>query len=67
MRLIQEIFNNDGLCCPPNGVVLDPFCGSGSTGVACVYEGFRFIGVEAEQEYVQIARARIAYAESECG
>lgn len=44
---------------PPGGVVLDPFMGSGSTGVACVSEGFKFIGIEAEKEYIEIARARI--------
>jgi site-specific DNA-methyltransferase (adenine-specific) len=47
------------LVTPPNGIVLDPFTGSGSTGVACSAEGARFIGVEAEPEYVTIARARI--------
>lgn len=46
---------------PPGGTVLDPFAGSGSTGVACVQNGFGFIGIEAEPEYVQIARARIAH------
>ena len=50
------------LVTPPGGIVLDPFCGSGSTGVACVAEGFRFIGVERELESVAIARARIAHA-----
>lgn len=47
------------MICPPNGVVLDPFMGSGSTGVACAHEGFKFIGIDAEKEYVEIARARI--------
>jgi site-specific DNA-methyltransferase (adenine-specific) len=41
-------------------VVLDPFMGSGSTGKAAMLEGFRFVGVEREAEYVAIARARIA-------
>jgi DNA modification methylase len=45
---------------PPDGVVLDPFCGSGSTGVAAVREGFRFIGIEMNPEYVLIAELRIA-------
>lgn len=49
------------LVTPPNGTVLDPFCGSGSTGAAAVLEGFRFVGIEREAEYVEIARARIAY------
>lgn len=43
----------------PNGVVLDCFMGSGSTGVAALKEGFRFIGVEREPQYVEIAKARI--------
>lgn len=46
--------------CPPGGTVLDPFCGSGSTGVAANAEGFDFIGIEREAEYVEIARRRIA-------
>jgi site-specific DNA-methyltransferase (adenine-specific) len=43
------------------GLVLDPFTGSGTTGAAAVLEGFDFIGIEREPEYVEIARARIAY------
>ena len=50
------------LITPPGGVVLDPFTGSGSTGVAAVAGGWRFIGIEREAEYVKIARARIAAA-----
>jgi site-specific DNA-methyltransferase (adenine-specific) len=46
----------------PGGVVLDPFTGSGSTGKAAVSEGFDFVGIEREAEYVEIARARIAAA-----
>jgi len=45
---------------PPGGTVLDPFCGSGSTGVAANAEGFDFVGIEREAEYVEIARRRIA-------
>jgi DNA modification methylase len=48
------------LVTPPGGIVLDPFAGSGSTGVACAEEGFGFIGIEREAEYCEIARARIA-------
>lgn len=44
---------------PRGGVVLDPFLGSGSMGRAAVHEGFQFIGIEREQEYVDIAWARI--------
>jgi site-specific DNA-methyltransferase (adenine-specific) len=50
------------LVTPPGGVVLDPFTGSGSTGKAAVMEGFDFVGIEREAEYVEIARARIAAA-----
>jgi site-specific DNA-methyltransferase (adenine-specific) len=53
------------LVTPPNGTVLDPFMGSGSTGKACAYEGFHFIGIDQSAEYVEIARARIAFAENE--
>jgi site-specific DNA-methyltransferase (adenine-specific) len=52
------------LITPPGGIVLDPFTGSGSTGKAAMAEGFRFIGIEREAEYVEIARARIS-AEAE--
>ncbi len=47
------------LVTPPGGTVLDPFAGSGSTGIAALREGFDFIGIEREAEYVEIARARI--------
>ena len=47
------------LITPPNGVILDPFTGSGSTGKAAVLEGFNFIGMEQSAEYVEIAKARI--------
>ncbi|WP_264820487.1 DNA-methyltransferase [Mangrovibrevibacter kandeliae] len=48
------------LVTPPGGTVLDPFCGSGSTGRGAVLEGFNFIGIEMTPEYVPIAQARIA-------
>ena len=47
------------LVTPKGGVVLDPFMGSGSTGMAAKDEGFDFIGIEKEQEYFEIASARI--------
>ena len=53
------------LVTPPNGIVLDPFMGSGSTGKACAYEGFDFIGIDQSAEYVEIARARIEYAQKQ--
>lgn len=46
--------------CPPDGVVLDPFCGSGSTGVAALRAGRRFIGLEHVEHYVGVARERVA-------
>ena len=52
------------LVTPKNGVVLDPFAGSGTTGVACVHEGFDFIGIEREAEYAAIAEARINHADT---
>lgn len=48
------------LVAPPGGVVLDPFTGSGTTGMACRYELREFVGVEREAEYIQIAERRIA-------
>ncbi len=53
------------LVTPPGGLVLDPFTGSGTTAVAAVQEGFRFLGIEREAEYVEIARARLEHAERE--
>jgi hypothetical protein len=50
------------LITPPNGIVLDPFSGSFSTGKAAMLEGFRFVGIEREEEYVAIGRARIEHA-----
>jgi site-specific DNA-methyltransferase (adenine-specific) len=47
------------LVTPPEGIVLDPFMGSGSTGKAAMLEDFRFIGIERDPEYYKIAEARI--------
>jgi len=47
------------LVTPPGGTVLDPFMGSGSTGIAALQEGFSFIGIEREPEYMEIAKQRI--------
>ena len=47
------------LVTPPGGLVLDPFAGSGTTGLACIKEQSRFLGIEREAEYVAIADARL--------
>ena len=54
------------LITPPLGTVLDPFMVSGSTGLAATSEGFKFIGIEKEQEYFEIARKRLGAVSSEC-
>lgn len=46
---------------PTGGTVLDPFCGSGTTGMACELEGRDFIGVDLNPDYCELARARIAH------
>ena len=58
IKLMSYLIN---MITPPNGIVLDPFMGSGSTGVAAVKNGFSFIGIEKEPEYMEIAKARIEY------
>lgn len=50
------------LVTPPGGIVLDPFAGSGSTGVAALREGFRFVGIECEVEYLGIMARRLVEA-----
>ena len=52
------------LVTPPNGVVLDPFAGSGSTLVAATLEGFSSIGIEITEEYIPIIEARIEWAKN---
>lgn len=47
---------------PPDGTILDPFMGSGSTGKGAVIEGFNFIGIDQSADYVEIAKARIDWA-----
>lgn len=47
---------------PPGGTVLDPFAGSGSTGVAALREGFKFVGIECEVEYLGIMARRLTEA-----
>lgn len=53
------------LLCPLGGLILDPFCGSGTIGAAALIEGRRFCGIELEPQYMQIAAARIAHWASE--
>lgn len=55
MRWLVRLLN------PPGGLVLDPFAGSGSTGIAAVLEHARFLGIEREATYAPIARARIEH------
>lgn len=57
VKLMQYLVR---LITPPNGIVLDPFCGSGTTGIACKIEGFEFVGMEQDPEYSKIAEARIS-------
>jgi len=49
------------LITPPNGIVLDPFAGSGSTGKACILENFNYILIEKEPEYCEIIEKRLKY------
>ena len=47
------------LVTPPNGIVLEPFMGSGATGVAALLEGFRVVGMELSEDYARIASSRM--------
>lgn len=58
MQLIEQFTDKGEL-------IIDPFCGAGTTGVAAVRQGRRFIGVELQEKYVKTARKRIARAEEE--
>ena len=49
------------LLCPPGGLILDPFAGSGTTGCAAALEGFDFLGVELDPAHVAICEARIKH------
>lgn len=53
------------LVTPPNGTTLDPFAGSGTTGVAAIMEGFNFIGIDMDEGYCEIAKRRIGAATDE--
>ena len=59
--LLEELIRD---ICPEGGTVLDPFMGSGTTGVACAITGRPFIGIEVDEGYYRIARSRIAGAQS---
>ncbi len=61
MREIIEIHTNEG------DVVIDPFAGSGTTGAACLNTGRKFIGIELNKEYFEIAAERLGAAEREKG
>lgn len=50
-----------GLVCPPGGLVLDPFCGSGTTGCAALLEDRRFLGIEIDPGFTKVAAARITH------
>ena len=58
--LMESLVNS---VCPVGGSVLDPFAGSGTTGVACANTGRQFIGIERDDKYFAIASERIAAAE----
>jgi DNA modification methylase len=53
------------LICPQGGTILDPFSGSASTGVACIRNGWDYIGIEAMPEYAAMSRKRLAHTEAE--
>jgi len=48
-----------------SGTVLDPFMGSGSTGVAAIHESRRFIGIDSEPDYAPVYAARLEHAVAE--
>ena len=59
IELMKILIENSSL---PQGVVLDPFMGTGSTGIACVNTGRNFIGIELDNNYFEIAKQRIEEA-----
>lgn len=60
VQIMRWVLDKAGI--PENATVLDPFCGSGTTGVACVQTGRNFIGIEIDEKYCEIARRRISEA-----
>lgn len=61
LRLLERIL---AASCPENAVVLDPFNGSGTTGLAAARAGLRYIGIEREREYLELSKARLLEAKS---
>ena len=57
LKLFEDLITQ---CCPPNGVVLDPFSGAGTTAVAARNTQRKFIAIEMDDEYVQRSRQRLA-------
>ena len=61
IKLMEHLVS---LIAAPGDLVLDPFAGSGTTGIAALKQRCRFVGIEKEAEYVQIARHRLAHADA---
>lgn len=55
----ELIYSPIDACCPENGVVLDPFFGSGTTGIVALKQNKNFIGIELNPEYIKIAEKRL--------
>lgn len=53
------------LVTPPGGTVLDAYCGSGTTGAACMHEGFKFVGIDSDPRSIALSQARIAHAHTQ--
>lgn len=64
-RPLDQVRHIVNLWARPGGIVLDPFAGSGTTGVACVQTGRKFIGIEIDPTYFAIAERRIAEAQAQ--
>ena len=59
VSLIENCIKFSGLS---QGILVDPFMGSGTTGKACGFEGYNFVGIERDSDYFEIAKARIEHA-----
>jgi DNA modification methylase len=62
VKLMQYLVR---LVTPPGGKILDPFVGSGTTGIAAALEGFGFLGIEQSVEYAEMAQARLVGVQTE--